>query len=283
MEVLPIRPRRRPPEPISKVRLLTSRLRVLPDFIILGEMRAGTTSLYRYLAEHPQVLPAWEKELHYFDRLYSNGVAWYCAHFPMRTAMQWHRLMHGGRALTFEATPDYLIYPDTARRIAGVVPRAKLIALVRNPVDRAYSHYQFNIRFEGERHTFEQAVKREPKRLDGEREKLQSDPDYRSRKLRRYSYTSRGVYVDNLLAYERYVAREQMLVIKSEDFFNKTQETYDRVLEFLELAPWRLGSTQSVNAIAYGQEKPPGYEELREFYAPHNQRLYDYLGRDLGW
>ncbi len=94
---------------------------------------------------------------------------------------------------------------------------------------------------------------------------------------------SRGIYVDNLRAYERYVSREQMLVIKSEDLFERTQETYDEVLRFLGLAPSRLQSTEAVNPGLYPREKPPGYDELCAFFVQHNQRLYEYLGRDLGW
>ncbi len=131
-------------------------------------MRSGTTSLYRYLGEHPQVLRPWTKELHYFDRLFSRGTVWYRANFPTVPAMLWHKLAHGGKALTYEATPAYLIYPAAARRIARTLPRAKLIALLRNPVDRAYSHYHLNVRSKLEHHSFEQAIKREPKWLDGE-------------------------------------------------------------------------------------------------------------------
>ena len=159
----------------------------------------------------------------------------------------------------------------------------KLIALLRNPTDRAYSHYQFNVHMELERHPFDKAIKREGKRLEDEREKMLSDESYHSRKHGRYSYTARGMYVDQLKAYERFFSQDQLLILKSEDLFEKTQETYDEILRLLELAPWTLQSTGSVNPGSYPREEPPGYDELREFFAPHNQRLYEYLGRDLGW
>ena len=283
-EVLVSAPRRPvlEPPPVPRLRRITSALRVLPDLLILGEMRAGTTSLHRYLHEHPQVLRPRIKETHFFDRQYANGTGWYRANFPMRTAMLWHRLRHG-RALTFEATPDYLIFPRTPERLWKLQPRTKLIALLRNPVERAYSHYQFNLRIERERYPFAKAIKREAKRLACERGKLLTGEFSRSRRLRRYSYAMRGIYVDSLRAYEEYFPRDQMLVIKSEDLFENTQETYDEILRFLGLSPWRLRSTESINAVPYSREKPPGYDELREFFAPHNQRLYDYLGRDFGW
>jgi len=173
-------------------------------------MRSGTSSLYSYLREHPQIVLPWTKETHYIDRVYSRGIRWYRANFPTWLGMLWHKLRHGRKALTFEATPDYLIHPDAARRLSTLVPKAKLIALLRNPVDRAYSHYQFNLRIERERHPFAKAIKREAKRLEGEREKLLSNEFYRSRKLRRYTYALRGIYVDQLQEYERYFSREQL-------------------------------------------------------------------------
>ncbi len=277
------RTRRRTPPPLSRYRLLTSRLRVLPDFVILGGMRCGSTALYSYLGAHPQVILPRKKELHFLDRFYSLGTRWYRANFPTRTGMRWHKIAHQGTALTFEATPGYLFHPDAARRLSTVLPEAKLIALLRDPADRAYSHYQLNVHVELERHPFSKAIKREDKRLEDEREKILSDESYHSRKRGRYSYKARGLYLDQLRAYERYFSRDQLLVLKSEDLLEKTQETYDQVLRFLGLAPWTLQSTGSVNPGLYPREKPPGYEELREFYAPHNQRLYEYLGRDLGW
>jgi hypothetical protein len=276
--------RRRPKRPpVSRIRRLTSPLRVLPDFIILGEMRAGTTSLHHYLSEHPQVLQPWRKEIHYFDRLYANGGRWYRAHFPTHPAMRWHAARHGGQALTFEATPDYLIYPETAHRISRDLPGVKLIALLRDPVERAYSHFWMNVRLQRERHAFGKAIKREASRLEGEREKLSGDPNYRSRKLRRYSYALRGIYVDSLKAYDPFLRSGRLLVIKSEDLFARTQETFDEILRFVGLEPWQLRSTASANSFPYDKSQPPGYNELRDFFKPHNQRLYEYLGRDLGW
>ena len=152
--------------------------------------------------------------------------------------------------------------------------------MLRNPVDRAYSHYHMSVGGRHERLSFEEAVRKEGARLRAKQDR--SDP-YLSKAYRHYSYVARGIYVDQLKAYEAFSSRGQLLVVKSEDLFEKTQETYDEILRFLELAPWRLQSTGSVNTGSYSREKPPGYEELCEFYAPHNQRLYDYLGRDLGW
>jgi hypothetical protein len=267
----------RMPPRVSCWRMLTSAVRVLPDFLIIGEMRCGTSSLYAYLREHPQIVRPWTKELHYIDRSYARGQRWYRANFATRAGMLWHRLRHS-RGLTFEATPDYLIHPGAPRSLAGLVPNAKLIAL-----DRAYSHYQFNVRNERERHPFAKALRKEEQRLAGERERILANPAYRSNRMRRYTYAARGRYLENLKAYERHFPREQMLIVKSEDLFERTQETYDAVLAFLGLSPWTLRRPESVNTASYSRERPAGYAELCDYFAPHNQRLYQYLGRDLGW
>ena len=108
----------------KQVRWWTRWFRVLPDFIIIGGMRCGTTSLYAYLSEHQQVLPAAKKELHFFDRRFDHGLGWYRARFPLVTAKAWHRIRSGHRAVTGEATPFYLYHPASAVRIAEILPEA---------------------------------------------------------------------------------------------------------------------------------------------------------------
>lgn len=268
---------------LSQFRRLTARMRTLPDFLVLGAMRCGTTSLYTYLSEHPDVLPSWTKEIHYLDRRYARGADWYRANFPLAVSRHWHALRHGRQASVFESTPAYMAHPDGARRLAGIVPKARLVVLLRNPADRAYSHYQLNVRSGRERHTFDKALEREGRRIDGERQRLLGDQTYRSRKYFRYGYRTRGLYLDQLLEYERFFGREQILVLKSEDFFEDTQQVYDEVVRFLDLQPWTLRSTTPVNVSGYSGAKPAGYDGLRESFAPHNTRLYDFLGRDFAW
>ncbi len=117
-------------------RRLTSGSRRLPDFIILGAQRAGTSSLYYYLSQHPQILPAVRKELHFFDDHYRRGLGWYRSQFPTRGARG---------TITGEATPYYLSHPHAPARIQRLLPQARLIVLLRNPVERAISHYFFEV------------------------------------------------------------------------------------------------------------------------------------------
>src|SRR6187200_1451927 len=168
-EVIP-----RIPEPARKVArsaiwaygTATARGRPLPDFLVIGAQKAGTTALYAYLRWHPGITgPSW-KEVSFFDRHWWRGEAWYRGQFPLRA---------GGR-LVGEASPSYLFHPLAPERARSLVPDAKLIALVRNPVDRAYSQYQHAVALGREPLSFEDALAAEDERLVGEVERLLADP-----------------------------------------------------------------------------------------------------------
>jgi len=263
--------------------VLTSRLRVLPDFIIIGSQRCGTTSLYNYLAEHPCCIPAREKEVHYFDLRYRFGTAWYRTHFPTFAYTGLVARIRGCRLVTGEASPYYVFYPHAARRVRQVLPNVKLIALLRNPVDRAYSHYHHECRLGFEKLSFGEAIVREPDRLRGEQERLREDEGYFSFNHHHYSYVARGVYADQLERWMRLFPTEQLLVAKTEAFYDDPEGVFMRVLSFLGLPSWKLNSYQKYNYAAYGEMDKSIRSRLDDYFKPHNQRLYDLLGMDLGW
>src|SRR4051794_22945776 len=155
----------RVPEPARKVLRGTLRaygratvaLRPLPDFLILGAQKAGTTALYAYLRWHPEITGPSFKEVSFFDRHYANGERWYRAHMPARR-----------RSLVGEASPSYLFHPLAPERVAGLLPEARLIALLRNPVARPSSNYQNEVALGGEPLSFEEAIGREDERMEGE-------------------------------------------------------------------------------------------------------------------
>ena len=263
--------------------LATAWQHALPDFIILGAQKGGSTSLYVHLMQHPQIIGVARKELHFFDYKYQLGAWWYRTNFPPKAELRRRSAELGKPVLTGEASPYYLFHPRAARRIKRVVPRAKLIALLRNPVDRALSHYHHEVRGGRETLSLEQAIRQEPKRLSGEREKILRWPFYRSLAHQRHAYCARGVYADQLEAYGRYFDRDQLLVLKSEDYYERTQDVYGRVLDFLGLDPFRLPDLQPRNAGQYKKRNAALEERLYAYFEPHNQRLYDHLGEDFGW
>ena len=251
----------------------TSFARPLPGFLILGAQKAGTTALYAYLRWHPGITgPAW-KEVSYFDRHYRRGVRWYRGHFPLRP----------GERLVGEARPGYLFHPLGPERVRATVPDAKLIALLRDPVDRALSHYHHEVALGREPLTFEEAIEAEPERTRGEEERLAREPGCFSHAWWDYTYLARGRYAEQLERWLAVFPREQLLVVASDELAVEAGETYARVLEFLGAPPHALGSYPRVYEQSYAEMRPDTRRRLAEHFAEPNRRLYELLGRDLGW
>lgn len=259
----------------------------LPDFAVIGAAKCGTTFLYKRLTQHPYVEPAATKELHFFDLLFDEGTEWYRRFFPQP------RCKDGRRTITGEATP-LLAHHLAPERMADVVPQARLIVLLRNPVDRAYSLYQ-HWRTRGvETLTFEAAIEGESASLRG----TSPHEDYADLADPPFEYLSRSVYVDQLVRWSEFFDREQMLVLKSEDFFERQRETLKHVYEFLGLPDWEPDAPEQPsnesdkqkydrrkrNKGRYDEKMDPATRQrLEEFFEPHNRRLYKYLGVDFGW
>jgi hypothetical protein len=232
----------------------------LPDFLIIGGKKCGTTSLYFLLAQHPLVDPAAKKELHFFNRHFDAGIEWY------RRCFLTPRWKDGRRSITGEATPEYLTHPSAPKRAVEVIPQVRLIALLRNPVDRAYSDYQQAVRGGRESRTFEEAM---------EYANLADAPR---------NYLSKSIYVDQLKRWSTFFSEEQLLVLKSEDFFEHPQQTLKAVLDFLELPDWEPRAWEIRKKGRYEQGIDLSTRRtLEEYFEPHNRRLYDYLGVDFGW
>jgi len=252
---------------------LTARLRPLPDFLILGAQKSGTTALYAYLRRHPEITgPAW-KEVSYFDRHYRRGPAWYRGNFPLRA--------HG--AIVGEASPSYLFHPLAPGRAAALLPNASLIALVRDPADRALSHYHHQVALGREELPFEEALEREEERLAGELERMHDDPGYFSHAWWNHTYLARGRYADQLARWLDHFPRERLLVLSNEELAERPAETYARVLEFLGAPSHQLASYPRVYDRDYPAMRPETRLKLAVAYAEPNRRLYALLGRDLGW
>jgi hypothetical protein len=186
--------------------------------------------------------------------------------------------------MTGEDCPYYSIYPHAPRRMAESIPNARIILVLRNPTERAYSHYQMQFRKGYEPlPTFEAAIDAEEERLQGEIEKMLADENYRSEVHKRFAYLLRGVYIQQIEAYRRHFAEHQILVLQSEEMFRHPAVAYARTLEFLGLARWQPESFAPVNVGKYSDMNPQTRERLNAYFAPYNQQLYDYLGQDFGW
>jgi Sulfotransferase domain len=270
----------RVPEPARKVLRGTFRaygrataaLRPLPGFLILGAQKAGTTALYAYLRWHPEITGPSFKEVSFFDRHYAQGERWYRAHFPARRA-----------SAVGEASPSYLFHPLAPERVAQLLPDARLIALLRNPVDRAFSHYQHEVALGREPLSFEEAIEHEEERMRGEVERMLRDASYFSYAWWNHTYVARGLYAEQLERWFSAFPREQLLVLLTDELAQDAGGTYRRVLEFLGVDARELPSYPRIFEREYDQMAPETRARLERSYAEPNHRLQEVLGRDLPW
>lgn len=219
--------------------------------------------------------------MHYFDRYFERGVRWYRSHFPFPQYFDYRK-----RYITGEATPDYLSHPHAPKRVKELIPHVKLIVLLRNPVDRAYSYYIHNVTGNvKETLPFENALFDNEEMVQAKLKRMLKRQGYQSSFYDNYSYLYRGIYIEQIKHWFRLFPKEQFLILKSEDLFSHPQEVYQKVLEFLKLPNWQLKSykvynpQKMVSPEIYGALK----EKLVNYYYPHNQQLSEYLDCNFEW
>ncbi len=263
---------------------LTHRARMLPGFLIVGAQRGGTTSMYRTLDQHPAILKAvLHKGVHYFDTGYDHGLGWYQGHFPLRATAARARRAAGDVPVTFESSPYYLFHPLAAERISRDLPGVKLLVLVRDPVERAYSAHAHELARGYETEPFERALELEEQRLAGEAEKIVSQPGYQSHSHQHHGYLARGHYADQLERLSELFGRDRVHVVDSGRFFTEPEPVYDGVLEFLGLRRSGYPVFERHNA----RPRSPMPESLRaalgERFASSDERLTGWLGQPPSW
>jgi hypothetical protein len=262
---------------------ITSPGRLLPDYLMIGTQRGGTTSLYKYLVRHPAHAHALTKELRFFDLHYARGLAWYRSCFPSTAYRAYLKRTKGLDLVVGEASPDYLFHPQVPVRVSRHLPEARFVVVLRDPVERAHSHYWHQVKRGHEDLTFEEAVDREPERLAGELERLQRDPTYVSYEYHHHSYVARGRYAEQLERWFDRFGRDRFLVERSEDFFADPDAVARRVQAFLGLPPRDVGPYEVFNQFTSGSMDPEMRSRLRSEFASSNARLAEFLGRDMGW
>jgi hypothetical protein len=248
-----------------------------PDFIVVGAMKAGTTSLYAYLTHHPDIRPAARKQIHYFDKNFAKGWDWYQSQFPK------HK--NGEGFLVGEATPFYCCHPLALERIHTHCPNAKILMILRDPIERAFSHYNYlNRQGRADPLPFHEALFKEPERLAGERERIIAEaPHYYSKIYRDDSYIERGKYIKQIRRLYALFPQDQVLLIDSEDLKQKPKETLNRVFTFLRLTPHTLNEYQKYNAAPKDGTKidPKIRAYLADQFRPYNEELQQFLRDEL--
>ena len=260
---------------------LTAGARLKPTFLVVGAQRCGTTTLYRMLSEHPQVVrPTTSKGIGYFDLEYTRSFGWYRGHFPVEALAR--RRTAPAPPVTFESSGYYCYHPIAADRIARDLPGVKAVMLVRDPVERAWSAYKHETARGFESETFERALELEAVRLVGEEERLAADPAYRGEHHRHHSYLARGHYADQLERLRGALGPENVFVMDAGRLF------LDPGTEFTALTDW-LGLTRFVpEEIEQWNARPGDLDpalrlELTEHFEPYDTRLAEMVGWVPSW
>lgn len=268
--------------------IMTAALRPGPDFVVIGAKRGGTTSLYNYLLEHRSIQPLFPRPVglkgpHFFDTEYERGLSWYRSHFPLAAAGRHLARPAVRSAISGEASPYYLFHPLAAPRLARAFPDVRLIIMLRDPVERAFSHYKERVRHGAEELSFEDALDAEPARLAGEEDRIRSESGYCSVDHEDHSYVAQGRYLDMLPRWLDLFPREQIYLGVSEEFYASPGQVVNDVWAFLGLPPATLLSTRQYNYHPAADLAPATRQRLRDTFAEHNQQLADLLGRPLPW
>jgi len=253
---------------------ITASSRVLPDFIISGTVRSGTTSLYYNICEHPSVLPASYDEIGYFDSNYHLGINWYRSMFPTEKEMKQVK-KETNFAITGEDTPFYFWKKEAAERIFEDIPNSKIIIIFRNPVDRAYSNYNLGIRKKTESLSFEDAIDEEMNFL--------KTHSFRDAVDRRRSYLSKGLYENQIKIWLDNFPREQIHILCTEDMKKNPKESLLKIFQFLGIPNYTLKNPQRQKSAEYKKMEDETREKLLAFYKPYNQKLFETIQEKFDW
>lgn len=259
---------------------ITSSFREYPDFIILGNSFCAKTLLYNYLTEHKLILKNLLEETAFFVDYYEKGTGWYKANFPSKIEKETIKKKYGRNPLVGETIN--LPYREIPERVHKLIPNPKIIVILRNPIERAFASY-FSLVEKGiENLSFEEAILKKIDRWENINQKLTENKiEELDEKIS--TYLTNSIYIDDIKNWNKFFPKEKMLFLKSEDLFQNPLKIINITLNFLELKP--------INQIKKNAEKKKNIikieshtmEKLKKLFKPHNKRLYEYIGRDLGW
>ncbi|HEU4811923.1 MAG TPA: sulfotransferase [Nocardioides sp.] len=261
---------------------LTADFRMTPSVLVIGAQRSGTTTLFRLLEAHPNLVrPTLVKGTGYFDDRYAHGARWYAAHFPLRVTARW--LARGGPAHTFECSGYYLFHPLAAGRIARDLPGVQVVVLVRDPVERACSAYRHELARGFETKSFEEALMLEPFRTAGEGDRLAAEPDYRSFAHRHHAYLQRSDYAPQIQRFVDALGADRVHVVEADEFFADPVTQFLALQRSLGLPEWEPGEVGHWNARPGRSLSPARRAELMHHFERSDARLAALLGRTPSW
>ncbi|MFK7769658.1 MAG: sulfotransferase [Mariniblastus sp.] len=249
----------------------TSSFRMLPSFLILGAQKSGTTALFEYLTKHPDIVPPREKELYFFERNFPLGVDWYRSNFPFQKSED---------IVTCEGSPFYLPHPEAPARVRQTFPNIKMLVVIRNPIERAWSQFKQNKKMNREPLSFDDAIAQENER----NAKYLNDPSSIDTNFFLFSYAGNGMYAKHLKCWFDQFPREQILVLDAGNFYDNTPEVYREVLDFLNLKPFTDVDFSPVNALNRKREiGDRTFHYLQQTFRQPDQELCKLMGREFSW
>jgi len=256
---------------------MTASQRQMPGYIVIGTHKGGTSSIQSYLVQHPQLSGGTHKEVHFFDYQYHRGENWYRAIFPRSSDL-------APGTLTGDATPLYMVHPLVPARVKKLLPNVKLIVLLRDPVNRSISHYYHQVRRGRESLIIEDGFAAEAERIGPDKKRLKAGEEFKVEGFRRFSYVERSLYADQLERWFEHFPKEQFFIDTSERFYGDTENFLSDVFTFLGVdAGFKVPDLQPRNVGMAREDDPEMRATLREFFAPHNERLEKLVGRIFDW
>lgn len=246
-------------------------LRPLPDVVVLGAMKSGSTSVYELMLEHPAVRGAVRKEVHFLDIHYDRGLRWWRGQFPSRWPGQdWTAV---------EATPMYLSFPPAPQRLRAVGVQPRFVVLLRDPVERAVSHWSHRNREGRDSRSLEQVIADEAGMTDDDAVALAAKGIAAYQPL----VLAHGHYAAQLVRWQAAFPVESFLVIEAQSFFTDPQTTMDRVFDFAGLESVPIADARARNAGDAREVSKDALAALADYYAPLNDDLFALLGRRFPW
>jgi len=258
---------------------VTSPIRELPNFIIVGAVRCGTTSLYYDICDHSCVLPAAYDEIGFFDSNYELGIHWYKSMFPTKFKRKKIE-SKTGICITGEDTPFYFWDTKAIERIKKEIPKIKLIFLLRNPIDRAYSNYHLGVRLGSENLTFEESIKKEMMLLMKNND---IENDGIEKFLRPRSYIAKGLYYHQIKNWFKVFSKDQILVLSTENLSKNPHQTLKKIFNFLDLPNEQIQNIQKRKVGNYQKINEETRQFLKKFFESHNEKLFNLLESKFEW
>ena len=259
---------------------LTGSIRVLPDFLVIGAKRCGTTSLFYHLPEHPCISKSPHDNMGFFNDNFHLGVNWYKSFFP--TIFTRNKIKSEfGNFLAFDVTTTYMEEESTANNVYQIKPNMKIIVILRNPVDRAYSQYHLSLREKAEKRSFEDAMEENMNELNKEsHERYEIKPKF---SVEENNYLKKSLYAQQLRHWLNIFPMESMLILSTEEFESKQQVIYNKIFEFLNISQFEVKNTEKMEKGSYPQMKSETRSLLLDYFRSHNNELFKLINKKFDW